>query len=58
MTTPLTGMSNAFEAFLNEAPAQAKAWMNAVQGLDAASGLEAKTAHLAYLAVLAALRFS
>ncbi len=56
MTTPLTGMSNAFEAFLNEAPAQAKAWMNAVQGLDAASALEKKTAHLAYLAVLAALR--
>jgi alkylhydroperoxidase/carboxymuconolactone decarboxylase family protein YurZ len=56
MNTRPPGLSASFEAFLNEAPAHAKAWMNAVQGLDAAGSLEKKTAHLAYLAVLAALR--
>jgi alkylhydroperoxidase/carboxymuconolactone decarboxylase family protein YurZ len=49
-------MSQAFESFLKEAPRHAEAWMAAVRGLDAASALDAKCAHLAYLAVLAALR--
>jgi alkylhydroperoxidase/carboxymuconolactone decarboxylase family protein YurZ len=52
----LSGVSNAFQSFLTNAPAHAKAWMTAVQGLDQASALDAKTGHLAYLAVLAALR--
>lgn len=50
------GISKAFGLFLSEAPAHAKAWMTAVQGLDSASALDKKTEHLAYLAVLAALR--
>jgi alkylhydroperoxidase/carboxymuconolactone decarboxylase family protein YurZ len=49
-------VSDAFKAFMTEAPAQAEAWMAAVQGLDAASALDKKTEELAYLAVLAALR--
>jgi alkylhydroperoxidase/carboxymuconolactone decarboxylase family protein YurZ len=49
-------MSAAFQTFLNEAPSHAGAWMSAVEALGNASALEAKTAHLAYLAVLAALR--
>jgi alkylhydroperoxidase/carboxymuconolactone decarboxylase family protein YurZ len=48
--------SQAFTTFLAEAPAHAKAWMGAVDGLGAASAFDAKTAHLAYVAVLAALR--
>lgn len=56
MTKPLPGVSHAFELFLREAPAHARAWMAAVQGLDTASALDKKTGHLAYLAVLAALR--
>ena len=56
MNNQLLGVSTAFEAFLNEAPEHSKAWMTAVQGLDAASALEKKTGHLAYLAVLAVLR--
>jgi alkylhydroperoxidase/carboxymuconolactone decarboxylase family protein YurZ len=51
------GASQAFETFLAEAPAHAKAWMGAVEGLAAANALDEKTRHLAYLAVLAALRF-
>jgi alkylhydroperoxidase/carboxymuconolactone decarboxylase family protein YurZ len=49
-------LSNAFQTFMNEAPAHAQAWMGAVQGLAAASALDKKTEELAYLAVLAALR--
>jgi alkylhydroperoxidase/carboxymuconolactone decarboxylase family protein YurZ len=56
MSNPSSSISKAFELFLSEAPAHAKAWMAAVQGLDAASALEKKTEHLAYVAVLAALR--
>jgi alkylhydroperoxidase/carboxymuconolactone decarboxylase family protein YurZ len=48
--------SVAFQTFLREAPAHAGAWGAMVQGLAAASALDAKTAALAYLAVLAALR--
>lgn len=48
--------SNAFELFTAEAPAHAEAWLAAVQKLGTASALDQKTEHLAYLAVLAALR--
>ena len=51
-----SGISVAFQTFLREAPKHAQAWMGAVQGLSAASALDRKTASLAYLAVLAALR--
>ena len=56
MNNQQSGMSNAFQAFMNEAPQHAQAWMAAVQGLDAASALDKKTEELAYLAVLAVLR--
>lgn len=56
MSDPGEGISKAFPLFLSEAPAHAQAWMGAVQGLDTASALDKKTGHLAYLAVLAALR--
>jgi len=49
-------MSDAFRAFMSEAPQHAQAWMAAAQALDVASALEEKTKKLAYLAVLAALR--
>ena len=51
-----TGVSSAFQTFLDEAPAASAAWMQAVEALGAASALDRKTAALAYLAVLAALR--
>jgi len=51
-----TGVSHAFRTFLTEAPAHAHAWMEAVKALQTASALDEKTAALAYLAVLAALR--
>jgi alkylhydroperoxidase/carboxymuconolactone decarboxylase family protein YurZ len=49
-------ISNAFQTFMSEAPQQAQAWGTMVQGLASASALDKKTAALAYLAVLAALR--
>jgi alkylhydroperoxidase/carboxymuconolactone decarboxylase family protein YurZ len=49
-------VSSAFLAFLTEAPAHAAAWGAATDALAAASALEPKTRHLAYIAVLAALR--
>ena len=49
-------VSNAFRAFMAEAPGHAQAWGAMVQGLAKASALDAKTSALAYLAVLAALR--
>jgi alkylhydroperoxidase/carboxymuconolactone decarboxylase family protein YurZ len=48
-------ISNAFMTFMSEAPEQAKAWSELVQGLAKASALDEKTRSLAYLAVLAAL---
>jgi len=51
-----TGVSRAFETFFKEAPEHARAWMAAVEGLGTASALDEKSEHLAYLAVLAALR--
>jgi alkylhydroperoxidase/carboxymuconolactone decarboxylase family protein YurZ len=50
------GVSPSFRAFLEEAPEHAGAWMQAVGKLGEASALDDKTAALAYLAVLAALR--
>jgi alkylhydroperoxidase/carboxymuconolactone decarboxylase family protein YurZ len=49
-------VSKAFQAFMSDAPQHAQAWGSMVQGLAAASKLDAKTSALAYLAVLAALR--
>jgi len=49
-------ISNAFQTFMREAPQHAQAWSTSVQGLAGASALDKKTAALAYLAVLAALR--
>lgn len=51
-----TGLSNGFQSFIDEAPEHAKAWMEAVQKLDAASSLDRKTEELAYIAVLAAVK--
>ncbi len=49
-------ISRAFQAFMSEAPQHAQAWGSMVQGLAGASALDKKTAALAYLAVLAAMR--
>ena len=49
-------VSNAFQTFMREAPQHAQAWGGMVQGLANASALDKKSATLAYLAVLAALR--
>lgn len=51
-----TAISNAFQTFMREAPGHAQAWGGMVQGVAQAGALDAKTAALAYLAVLAALR--
>jgi alkylhydroperoxidase/carboxymuconolactone decarboxylase family protein YurZ len=51
-----TGVSDAFETFMRETPDHARAWMGAAQALGAASALEPKTMHLAYIAVMAAMR--
>jgi alkylhydroperoxidase/carboxymuconolactone decarboxylase family protein YurZ len=49
------GVSAAFLAFGRETPEHARVWMAATEALAAASALDAKTQHLAYLAVLAAV---
>lgn len=49
-------ISMAFLTFRDEAPQHAAAWGEMVQKLGEASALDGKTAALAYLAVLAALR--
>ncbi len=54
MTDPAALVSEAFQAFLREAPEHAHAWGAMVGGLAEASALDKKTAALAYLAVLAA----
>jgi alkylhydroperoxidase/carboxymuconolactone decarboxylase family protein YurZ len=51
----LSGVSDAFQTFLFQAPKHGQTWMTAVQGLDEASALDKKTEELAYLAVLAAV---
>ena len=49
-------ISNAFKAFMTEAPEHAGAWGAMVQELAKVSALDPKTGQLAYLAVLAALQ--
>ncbi len=49
-------VSAAFQAFMTEAKEHSDVWMEAVMKLDKASALDKKTGHLAYIAVLAALR--
>ena len=56
MSDPSTSISKAFQVFMTDAPQHAQAWGGMVQGLVSASALDGKTAALAYLAVLAALR--
>jgi len=55
MTDRNKTISNAFKAFITEAPEHAKAWGGMVQALEQASSLETKTSALSYIAVLAAL---
>lgn len=52
----LAGVSRAFQMFQEHAPKHANAWMDAVRDLGDATALDPKTASLAYLAVLAAVR--
>lgn len=56
MTQHPPRVSGGFQSFMAEAPSHAQAWGAMVQGLAGASALDRKTAVLAYLAVLAALR--
>jgi alkylhydroperoxidase/carboxymuconolactone decarboxylase family protein YurZ len=56
MSTNAPGLSPAFQLFLEVAPDTARAWMGCVQALSQANALEPRTRHLAYLAVLSALR--
>jgi alkylhydroperoxidase/carboxymuconolactone decarboxylase family protein YurZ len=58
MGNDVPGVSDAFAAFLHEAPGHAQAWMGAVKGLGEADALDEKTSHLVYIGVLAALRLS
>lgn len=51
-----TRISNAFQAFMEEAPAHQEAWLEAVTKLGAASKLDAKTGALVYIGILAAAR--
>ena len=51
-------VSNAFQTFLQEAPAHARAWMEAVKALDNASSLDKKTEEIAYIAVMAAVELN
>ena len=55
MTDPSL-LSRAFQLFFKNAPHHADVWMDMVHRLAQASALDEKTAALAYLAVLAALR--
>lgn len=48
-------VSNAFTCFMQEAPGQAKSWLEAVKKLDELSALDSKTEEIAYIAVLAAV---
>lgn len=51
----MKNVSNAFLCFLEEAPEQAKVWLETVKRLDGASSLDPKTEEIAYIAVLAAV---
>jgi len=54
--TDISNTSNSFQRFIAEAPAHQAVWLQAVQGLGAASTLDAKTQCLVYIGILAALR--
>lgn len=54
--TDISNASNSFQCFIAEAPAHQAIWLQAVQGLGAASTLDAKTQCLVYIGILAALR--
>ena len=56
MSDQPSSVSKAFQVFMADAPQHAQVWGGMVQGLASASALDGKTAALAYLAVLAALR--
>lgn len=55
MTDNISLISDAFKAFMTEAPEYAKIWGEMVQSLGQVSALDTKTGDLAYIAVLAAL---
>ncbi len=48
-------VSNAFQVFMQQAPAFAQVWLGTTQGLAKASALDRKTECLGYIAVLAVL---
>ncbi|MDT8719474.1 carboxymuconolactone decarboxylase family protein [Clostridium sp. 19966] len=52
----MSKVSDAFRTFFKEAPEHQKAWMEAVQKLDAASKLDPKTEEIAYISVMCANR--
>ncbi len=54
--TDMSRTSASFQRFMTDAPAHKAAWFQAVQGLGAASTLDAKTQSLIYIVILAALR--
>ena len=56
MSSQSSQISNAFQAFVTQAPEHAQAWSTMVQHISKASALDKKTSVLAYLSVLAALR--
>jgi len=56
VTSQRTLISVAFQTFVREAPQHAQAWGAMTQSPAIASALDKKTAALAFLAVLAALR--
>lgn len=56
MVDPASLVSDAFRAFMSEAPGHAQAWNTMVRLLAESSALDKKTSALAYLAVLAAQR--
>jgi alkylhydroperoxidase/carboxymuconolactone decarboxylase family protein YurZ len=55
LTDNKTLISDAFRAFIENAPEHQAAWAESVQKLGAANAMDPKTSALAYLAVLAAV---
>ncbi|MCB8840670.1 carboxymuconolactone decarboxylase family protein [Aurantimonas sp. VKM B-3413] len=51
-----TRTSNAFQIFIEEAPAHQQAWLEVVAKLGASSKLDAKTEALVYIGIIAAVR--
>jgi alkylhydroperoxidase/carboxymuconolactone decarboxylase family protein YurZ len=54
--TDMSRTSASFQRFMTDAPAHKAAWLQAVQGLGAASTLDVKTQGLIYIGIMAALR--